>query len=185
MYNEVIKEMLKFNQSFVDNKTYNYFHTDKFPDKKLCIIACMDTRLTQLLPAALGLKNGDAKIIKNAGAQIISPYDSVMKSVLIAVYELGATDILVIGHDDCGVQGLNSEEMIEEMIKHGVPKEEIDRINREECDLSKWLTGFDEINESVSSAVEQVKKCTLLPPDIRVYGFIMDPVTGAIREAKQ
>ena len=55
MYNDVIEKMLEFNKSFVENKTYNHFLTDKFPDKKIAILACMDTRLTQLLTAALGL----------------------------------------------------------------------------------------------------------------------------------
>ena len=99
MYNEVIEKMLQFNKAFVENKSYDAFVTDKYPDKKIAIVACMDTRLTHLLPAALGLKNGDVKMIKNAGAQLISPYDSVMKSIMVGVYELGVTDVMVIGHD--------------------------------------------------------------------------------------
>lgn len=184
MYNDVIQEMLGFNKSFVENKTYNYFLTDKFPDKKIAILACMDTRLTQLLMAALGLKNGDAKIIKNAGAQLIGPYDSVMKSLLIAVYELGATDILVIGHDDCGVRGLKGEEMLELMKERGVSEEAIEKVGKE-CNLSEWLNGFEDIDVSVSSAVRQIKEFPLFPAEIRVYGFVMDPVTGAMREAKE
>lgn len=184
MYNEIIEKMLQFNRDFVENQTYQYFLTDKYPDKKIAIVSCMDTRLTQLLPAALGLKNGNAKIIKNAGAQIIGPYDSVMKSLLIAVYELGVTDILIVGHDDCGVQHVNSKEMIEKMMERGVPEAEIRRVHNEECDLDKWLSGFADVNQSVCDAVRMVKNCALLPPDIRVFGFIMDPVTGAVREAK-
>ncbi|MCY9444161.1 carbonic anhydrase, partial [Bacillus spizizenii] len=42
------------------------YKTTKFPSKKLVIVTCMDTRLTELLPQAMGLKNGDAKIVKNA-----------------------------------------------------------------------------------------------------------------------
>lgn len=184
MYNEIIEKMLQFNRDFVENKTYHYFLADKYPDKKLAIVSCMDTRLTQLLPAALGLKNGNAKIIKNAGAQIISPYDSVMKSLVIAVYELGVTDILIVGHDDCGVQHINSKEMIGKMLERGIPEEEIQRVQSEECDLNQWLSGFHDVNQSVCDAVRTVQNCTLLPSDIRVFGFIMDPVTGAVREAK-
>ena len=54
-------------------KGYEKYITDKYPDKKLAVLSCMDTRLTELLPAALGLKNGDAKIIKNAGDLVLTP----------------------------------------------------------------------------------------------------------------
>lgn len=49
----------------------------------------MDTRLTELLPAALGIHNGDVKIIKNAGAVISHPFGSVIRSLLVAIIELG------------------------------------------------------------------------------------------------
>ena len=85
----MIEEILEFNREFVERGDYKKYVTDKYPNKKLAVLSCMDTRLTELLPAALGLKNGDAKIIKNAGGLIMSPYDSAMRSLLVAVYELG------------------------------------------------------------------------------------------------
>ena len=57
----------------------------------------MDTRLTELLPAALGLKNGDAKIIKNAGGVITHPYGSVVRSLLVAILELGVEQVIAAG----------------------------------------------------------------------------------------
>ena len=65
----------------------------------------MDTRLIELLPAALGIRNGDAKIIKNAGGVITHPYGSVMRSLLVAILELGVEEVMVIGHTDCGSAG--------------------------------------------------------------------------------
>ena len=65
----MIDQIIDFNKSFVESKGYEKYLTDKYPDKKLAVLSCMDTRLTELLPAALGLKNGDAKIIKNAGVE--------------------------------------------------------------------------------------------------------------------
>ena len=56
----MIDHIVKFNMEFVSAKGYEQFITDKYPDKKLAVLSCMDTRLTELLPAALGLKNGDA-----------------------------------------------------------------------------------------------------------------------------
>ncbi|MBQ5551537.1 MAG: carbonic anhydrase, partial [Bacteroidales bacterium] len=85
----MIDSILNYNREFVAKKGYEKFVTSKYPDKKLAVLSCMDTRLTELLPAALGLRNGDAKIIKNAGGLVISPFDSAMRSLLVAVYELG------------------------------------------------------------------------------------------------
>lgn len=102
----MIDEILEFNKKFVAEKQYEKYATSKYPDRKLAILTCMDTRLTELLPAALGIKNGDAKIIKNAGGVIAHPYGSVMRSLLVAILELGVEEIMVIGHTDCGVQGL-------------------------------------------------------------------------------
>ena len=58
----------------------------------------MDTRLSVLLQEAIGLKNGDAKIIKNAGAIIPSLWDSAMRSLIVAVNELGVKEIMVVAH---------------------------------------------------------------------------------------
>ena len=60
----MIDKIIDYNKTFVEQKGYEKYLTDKYPDKKLAVLSCMDTRLTELLPAALGLKNGDAKIIR-------------------------------------------------------------------------------------------------------------------------
>lgn len=87
----MIDEILKYNKQFVAEKGYERFITTKYPDKKIAILSCMDTRLTELLPAALGIKNGDVKMIKNAGGIISHPFGSVIRSLLVAIYELGVT----------------------------------------------------------------------------------------------
>lgn len=55
----MMNEMLRYNRKFVEERQYERFQTSKYPDKKLAILTCMDTRLVELLPAALGVKNGD------------------------------------------------------------------------------------------------------------------------------
>ncbi|WP_290368934.1 carbonic anhydrase, partial [Peribacillus frigoritolerans] len=84
----VISSILDYNKTFVDQNKYERFQTTKYPDKKIVIITCMDTRLLELLPKAMGLRNGDAKIIKNAGAIVSHPFGSIMRSILVAIYEL-------------------------------------------------------------------------------------------------
>lgn len=62
----MIESFLEYNEKFVAEKQYEKYQTSKYPDRNVAIVACMDTRLTELLPAALGIKNGDVKLIKNA-----------------------------------------------------------------------------------------------------------------------
>ena len=122
----MINEIIEFNKQFVARKGYEQYVTDKYPDKKLAVLSCMDTRLTELLPAALGLKNGDAKIIKNAGGLVISPFDSAMRSLVVAVYELGVQEIMVVAHSNCGACHMSYDHFHHEMIERGVTDETLD-----------------------------------------------------------
>ena len=176
----MIDEILKFNQEFVAKEGYKPHVTSKYPDKKIAIVTCMDTRLVALLPAALGIKNGDVKMIKNAGGVINNPWDSTMRSLLVGVYELGVEKIMIIGHTECGVQGMNAEEMIHLMEKRGISVDTISLIKRCGIDLDKWLTGFEDTEKAVKDSVELVKNHPLLPSDIEVSGYIMDSVTGKL-----
>ena len=67
---DIIGDILQYNKVFVAKGSYKNYVTSKYPDKKIAVISCMDTRLTELLPAALGARNGDIKIIKNAGGVV-------------------------------------------------------------------------------------------------------------------
>ena len=180
----MIEEIREFNKSFVNDEKYQSYITSKYPDKKLAILTCMDTRLTELLPAALGLKNGDVKLIKNAGGVISNPFGSVVRSLLIAVYELGVETILVIGHTDCGVQHMDSRAMIESMKQRGVSQEAIDMIHYCGIDFEKWLSGFDDVNTSVQETVELLKHHPLIPEDVQIGGFVMDSTTGELLEVE-
>jgi carbonic anhydrase len=178
----MIKEILEFNENFVQNKEYEPYITSKYPDKKLAILTCMDTRLTVLLPAALGLKNGDAKIIKNAGGVVNHPYGSVMRSLLVGILELGVEEIMVIGHTDCGVQGMDGQKMLKKLTERGVDQKHIDIVRHAGIDLEKWLGGFDSVETSVKETVDILKNHPLMPEDVKIYGFIIDSVTGKLTE---
>src|SRR3954452_20877585 len=108
-----LSEIIEFNDQFVASKGYEPFITDRYPDKKIVVVTCMDTRLTELLPKAMNLRNGDAMIIKVAGAIVAAPFGSVMRSILVAIYSLGAEEIYVVGHHDCGMTGLGHEVILE------------------------------------------------------------------------
>ena len=174
-----INEILQFNKEFVEKEEYKNFKASKFPTKKIAILSCMDTRLTLLLPAALGLKNGDAKIIKNAGGIISHPYGSVIRSLLVCIYELGIEEILVIGHYDCGMQNLQSDKITEKMLRAGISADAIGKV-KSEIDYDKWLAGFDCVEQSVTDTVELILHHPLIPENINVHGLLMDPETGRL-----
>lgn len=173
--------MLQYNKEFVAGKGYEKFTTSKYPDKKIAIVTCMDTRLVELLPAALGIKNGDVKMIKNAGGTITNPFDSTVRSLLVAIYELGVNEIMVIGHTGCGVQGMDAQEMLHLMKERGVDEEHISLMRHCGIDLDSWLHGFEDTEAAVLETVDLVKNHPLVPKDIVVRGYIMDSETGALK----
>lgn len=181
----MIQELKEFNRKFVEEKGYERFATSKYPDKKIAIVTCMDTRLVELLPAALGIRNGDVKIIKNAGATITNPFDSTMRSILVAIYELGVNEIMVIGHTGCGVQGMDAEEMLHLMKERGVSEEHITLMKHCGINLKEWLHGFDDTDEAVKETVDLIANHPLMPPTgVNVQGFVMDTYTGELMELK-
>lgn len=174
-----IDAVLAFNRDYVASKGYEKHLTDKYPDKKLAILSCMDTRLSVLLLEALGLSNGDAKVIKNAGAVILTPWDSAMRSLIVAVYELGVNEIMVIAHTTCGACHMSFHHFEEEMLRRGIPEGEL---SREDIDLHDWLEGFHDTEASVRRTVGLIAHHPLIPADVTVRGFIIDSVTGALTE---
>ncbi len=176
-----IDKILAYNREYVASKGYEKHLTDKFPDKKLAVLSCMDTRLSVLLQDALGLKNGDAKIIKNAGAVIPTPWDSAMRSLIVAVYELGVTEIMVVAHTTCGACHMSFGHFREEMLKRGIPAAELER---SDIDLNAWLEGFHDTKESVRSTVSTIVNHPLIPSDVTVRGFIIESATGELTEVK-
>lgn len=178
----MITEILKHNKQFVESGEYKRFITSKYPDKKIAIVTCMDTRLIELLPAALGFKNGDVKIIKNAGAVITNPFDSTVRSILVAIYELGVKEIMVIGHTGCGVQGMDADEMLHLMRERGISEEHISLMMHCGIDLKRWLHGFEDTDTAIVETVDLIAKHPLVPEDVVVKGYVMDSVTGELRQ---
>ena len=177
--NAMIEDILRYNREFVERKEYTRYETSKYPDKKIAIVTCMDTRLVELLPAALGIRNGDVKMIKNAGGTITNPFDSTMRSLLVAVYELGVNEIMIIGHTGCGVQSMNAGEMLHLMRERGISEEHITLMRHCGIDLDQWLHGFEDTGDAVRETVDLVRNHPLMAADVRVAGYIMDSLTGA------
>ncbi|WP_243292235.1 carbonic anhydrase [Bacillus sp. FJAT-47783] len=176
----LLNDMLQFNEKFVENAEYQPYETSKFPNKRLVIFSCMDTRLVELLPKALNIKNGDVKMVKNAGAILTHPLDSTMRSILVAVYELQADEVMVIGHHRCGMAGVNPEALLEKCIERGIKQETISTLENSGIDLHKWLEGFDKVEENVKNSVNMIKEHPLMPKTVPVHGLVIDPETGKL-----
>lgn len=176
-----MEEMMRCNRRFVESGEYKNYTASKYPSKKTAVVSCMDTRLVELLDKALGLKQGDVKMIKNAGGLVSDPYSDSMRSILIAVYELKVENVMIIAHTGCGVEGLTANAMYTLMEKRGIEPEIIEKIKKSGVDLDKWLTGFDETDEAVRKSVKLVAEHPLLPKGISVSGYVIDTVTGELR----
>jgi carbonic anhydrase len=159
----LLTEIIENNRAFVERKEYEPFRTDRFPNKKLAVLTCMDTRLTELLPKAMSFGNGDVKLIKNAGAIVSHPFGSVMRSLLVAVYELGAEEIAVVGHHGCGMTGLSCTRVLDKAKARGVSDDVIDTLGRAGVDLNRWLCGFERVEDGVRQSVDVIKNHPLLP----------------------
>lgn len=180
MIKKNLEEIMAFNKQFVDSQEYLKYQSSKTPDKKIAIVTCMDTRLTELLPQALNIKNGDAKIIKNAGGNIVHPFGSAMRSIIVAIYSLEVEEVLIIPHYDCGVCNFDADKIINEMKKRGIEDKTIDNLRHSGIDINKWLHGFDDVTESLNKSVSIVKNHPLMPKNIPVHGLIIDPTTGKL-----
>src|SRR4051812_26202430 len=177
----IVSEILEHNRSFIDRKEYEAFRTDQFPNKKLVILTCMDTRLVELLPRAMGFRNGDVKLVKNAGAIVSHPFGSVMRSILLAIYQLHAEEVVGVGHSGCGMTALSCESVLSKARERGVPDDVLATLSHSGIDLKKWLTGFNCVEDGVGSSVEMIRQHPLLPCDVAVHGMIMDSETGALK----
>ncbi|AST92962.1 beta-class carbonic anhydrase [Sutcliffiella cohnii] len=177
---KLLEEILEHNSNFVRNKEYLKYETTKFPNKKVVVLSCMDTRLLELLPSALNFKHGDMKIVKNAGALVSHPFGSIMRSILVAVYELNADEVMVVGHHDCGMGSINADSMIQKMKDRGIAVEKIEALKYAGVDIKSFLKGFQSVEESVRESVDTINNHPLLPSNLPVHGLVIDPHTGKL-----
>jgi carbonic anhydrase len=141
----------------------------------------MDTRLVELLPRAMGFRNGDVKMVKNAGAIVSHPFGSVMRSILLAIYELNAAEIVVVGHSGCGMTGLSCERVIDKARARGVSEDVLATLAHAGINLKQWLTGFASVEDGVRESVGVIRNHPLLPRDVPVHGLMMDSESGGLK----
>jgi len=176
----LLTEILRFNKEFVNEKQYEQYETTKFPDKRIVILTCMDARLTELLEKSMNLKNGDAKIIKSAGAVVTHPFGGIMRSLIIAVYQLKADEVFIIGHHDCGMSSINTDVIIKQMVGRGIDQSLFKTLRYSGIDMEDWLRGFEDVNETVKMSVDLVKNHPLMDMSVPIHGLVIHPTTGEL-----
>jgi len=147
----------------------------KNPKKQFAIFTCMDTRLVDFLEPAMGIRRGDAKVIKNAGNTVIDPNGGVVRSLVAAIFMLGVEEVFVIGHKDCGMAAVDPDHLKGEMIRRGVPREEIESLVP---GLAQWMGAFSCPVENVERVVGIIRANPLIPKDVPVHGLIFCPDDG-------
>lgn len=176
----LLSEILQYNETFVQEKKYEKYATTKFPDKRIVILTCMDTRLTELLLKSMNFKNGDIKLIKSAGAVVNHPFGGIMRSILVAVYELQADEVFIVGHHDCGMSSIDTDKIIDVMVERGVDRSLFKTLRYSGIDMREWLYGFDDVTDSVKNSVDLVHNHPLMDPKVPVHGLVIDPETGQL-----
>ena len=128
------------------------------------MLTCIDSRIDPL--AILGLRAGDAKIVRNAGGRAT---DDALRSLVLATNLLGVTRVCVVHHTDCAVVGITNAELAARIwAERGI-------------DASGWdfLTSADQTS-TLQDDVQTIKRCTLVPGEVQVAGFVFDVHTGEL-----
>ena len=155
---DVVDANSKFVSSFEDE------HLTGTARKGLAIVTCMDSRITPL--AVVGMKSGDAKILRNAGARVT---DDVLRTLVLATYLLAVDRVLVMPHTDCRMAS-GEEESIHASIesKHGVDTRSVE---------FKMVT---DQRAALAADVASIRSYSILPKNLVVAGAIFDVHTGKL-----
>lgn len=134
------------------------------PARHLVVLTCMDSRIDVF--AALGLHNGDAHVIRNAGGLLT---DDAQRSIALSQRRLGTTDVVVVQHTDCGMCGFDAGEFRQSL--------------RETSGVEPpWdVPGFDDVDASVRAQVAAIATNPWLEHEGAVAGFVYDVTTGRLR----
>ena len=145
----LLDETIKHNKHFVESGECVEFFSNKYPEKKLAILSCMDIRIFELLYAALNLKNGDGKVIRNTGAIVPHPWGSGIRRLLVVVFDLDVEEIMVVVHHDCSMCGFSPNRPFNKARAASIPEANTNILRHTGIDLDVWLTGFNNVDDSV------------------------------------
>jgi carbonic anhydrase len=135
------------------------------PAKHIAVVACMDARLNPY--GLLGLSEGDAHVIRNAGGVIT---DDEIRSLSISQRLLGTKEIILIHHTDCGMLTFSDDEFRRQ-------------IQRETGIKPEWAAEtFDDLEEDVRQSIARIENSPFIPAKDQIRGFVYDVKTGRLNE---
>jgi carbonic anhydrase len=161
----VIDELLQANQEYA--KTFDRGDLPLPPARRVAVLTCMDARIVP--SKALGLQEGDAHVIRNAGGRA---RDS-LRSLIISQRLLGTREVAVVHHTDCGMLTFSNRDLRAKV------KEDLGQDTGEFDFLP-----FQDLDESVRQDIEFLQATQLLNPDTVIRGFVYDVRTGRLREVQ-
>jgi carbonic anhydrase len=159
----VTDELLQNNEAYV--ASFDKGELPLPPAKKVAVLACMDARLNPY--GALGLQEGDAHVIRNAGGVVT---DDEIRSLAISQRLLGTEEIILIHHTDCGMLTFTDDAF----------KQSI----QEETGIKpEWAAeSFSDLDTDVRQSVARIKASPFIPKKDSVRGFVYEVETGKLRE---
>lgn len=134
------------------------------PRRRVAVLACMDARID--LFAMLGLRRGDAHIVRNAGGLVT---DDAIRSLAASQRLLGTEEVIVVMHRNCGLEGASDERFAQSLEADGASP--------------SWrLGGFDDLEEALREGLARLRSSPELSSRDRVRGFVFDPESGSLDE---
>ncbi len=140
----------------------------------LAVVACYDPRLDALFQPALGYEPGKTFLFRTAGA-LVQPTGATLRSLSMAVYMFGVTEVLVVGHTSCRMAQFQANQFVETFRRRGVTREAFG-----EKDLREWAGAIPSPRRGVEISVANIVAAPFLPKDLAVAGAVLDDETGAL-----
>jgi carbonic anhydrase len=157
----IVQEFLKANGTYAS--TFHKGDLAMPPARHVAVLVCMDARID---PArALGLEEGDAHVIRNAGGRAADA----LRSLVISEQLLGTTEIVIIHHTDCGMLTFSNEDL------HKKVKQDL-HVDADHIDFLP----FKDLEQSVRDDVAFLRGSTFIPQSIGISGFIYDVKSGKL-----
>ncbi|KGR81079.1 hypothetical protein CD30_19495 [Ureibacillus massiliensis 4400831 = CIP 108448 = CCUG 49529] len=143
--------------------------------KKALIITGLNEKLNQHFPIITNKNGEDLIIIKTIGNIISQPYDSIMRSIIIAVYQEEVEEIFIIGDKESTECSINKDEFFSKIQKANISTKEmkaIEYIGVVGEDLMSWLVGRQDMKTIIKENISLIKQHPLIPKNVTVFGFI-------------
>ncbi len=137
------------------------------PSRKVAVLACMDARLH--VENILGLKTGEAHIIRNAGG--VATTDAI-RSLLISHHLLGTQEFNIINHTDCGMLSFKEDDL----------RTRLEKESGTAVVEPVYFYAFPDVKENVKKQIERLQSHPWIPQSVSVRGFVYDVKTGKLEE---